>query len=334
MKTVNGFTLFENLSEFKSWIDKQNVTRTINKLQVHHMGLPDYACWKQDVARWGKANAELRRTESLDSYGKKTWGSRSANGKYIAQHFNVFPNGKITTGRSLNSNPIGISGWNTNAVCVEIYGNFDRGKDIMTAEQKKAVIGLYAILAKRFNVPISTSNIRPHAWFTSRGKYLGDYIAGKSRKTCPGTNFMGYGVSKAGFAKFIADVKAYNSSGAVAPKPTPAPTPTPTTPSGYKYIVKYLQQVLNSQYSAGLATDGLYGPKTEAAIKAHILKQGAKGDHVVWLQKALINRGQKITADGSFGPATLAAVKAYQKSRGLTADGIAGLATHKAIIND
>ena len=74
--------------------------------------------------------------------------------------------------------------------------------------------------------------------------------------------------------------------------------------------------------------------KTEAVIKQHYLKQGSKGVHVEWLQKALVNRGYKIDVDGSFGPATLEALKQYQKARGLTVDGIAGVGTHKAIIND
>ena len=120
-------------------------------------------------------------------------------------------------------------------------------------------------------------------------------------------------------------------------KPETNEPPKPQVPSVSnegKYIVRYLQQVLNEQYNAGLTVDGLYGPKTEQVIKQHCLKQGDKGAHVVWLQKALINRGHKIDADGSFGPATLAAVKAYQKSRGLTADGYAGVNTHKAIMND
>ena len=143
MKTKSGFTLLENISELKTWLGKQSVSRSITRLQVHHMALPDYACWKSDQK---KADPHLTRTINLNSYGKTTWGSNDGTGKYIAQHFNVFPDGKITTGRSLNSNPIGISGWNSNAICVEIYGNFDKGQDTMTAAQKEAVIALFGEL--------------------------------------------------------------------------------------------------------------------------------------------------------------------------------------------
>ena len=210
MKTSNGFTLFEKTSEIGPWLKKQSVTRKVTRLQVHHMGLPSYSTWEKTDKKVFK-DPHFGRTESLDSYGKTTWGSKSANGKYIAQHFNVFPDGKITTGRSLNSNPIGITGWNTNAICVEIYGNFDKGNDTMTTAQKEAIIALFGELCKRFNITPGADTIRYHAWFTSGGTYLGDYKAGKSRKTCPGTNFFG-GNSMAKFkANFLPAIKKYIS---------------------------------------------------------------------------------------------------------------------------
>ena len=85
----------------------------------------------------------------------------------------------------------------------------------MTAAQKKAVIYLYGELCKRFKIPVDTAHIRPHCWFTAGGTYLGKYDSSRSAKTCPGTNFMGYGCSPSGFAKFINEVKAYvNGKGA------------------------------------------------------------------------------------------------------------------------
>ena len=210
MKIQNGFTLLETEKEFKEWLDKQHPTRTINKLQVHHMALPDYNIWQTTDKKVYGDNRELGRTIALDSYGKTTWGSSDGYGHYIAQHFSIFPNGKVTTGRNLNSTPIGIAGWNTHAICVEIYGNFDKGCDIMTEEQRKAVIFVFALLADKFKLPKTSTYIRPHAWFTSGGTYLGDYIAGKSRKTCPGTNFMGFGNTRKAFENnFYPLLKAY-----------------------------------------------------------------------------------------------------------------------------
>jgi hypothetical protein len=210
MKIQNGFTLLETEKEFKEWLDKQHPTRTINKLQVHHMALPDYSTWEATDKRVYGDNRESGRTLALDSYGKTTWNSPDGYGHYIAQHFSIFPNGKVTTGRNLNSTPIGIAGWNTHAICVEIYGNFDKGCDIMTEEQRKAVIFVFALLADKFKLPKTSTYIRPHAWFTSGGTYLGDYIAGKSRKTCPGTNFMGFGNTRKAFENnFYPLLKAY-----------------------------------------------------------------------------------------------------------------------------
>ena len=216
MKTQNGFTLFEKTSEIGPWLKKQKVTRTITRLQVHHMDMPNYSTWeKTDKKVFDEPH--FGRTQSLNDYGKKTWNYSDGHGKYIAQHFNVFPDGKITTGRHLNSKPIGIRGWNDSAICIEIYGDFDKGKDIMTSAQKKAVIALYGELCKRFDIPVNTNHIRPHCWFTAGGTYLGKYDSSRSAKTCPGTNFMGYGCSPSGFAKFINEVKAY-VNGKEAPK--------------------------------------------------------------------------------------------------------------------
>lgn len=210
MKTKNGFTLLESQKDVKNWLAKQHVSRTITKLQVHHMDMPSYSTWeKTDKKIFSEPH--FGRTESLDSYGKSKWGSAASDGHghHIAQHFNVFPDGKITTGRNLNSTPIGIRGWNDHAICIEIYGCFDKGHDKMTAAQKKAVIYLYGELCKKFHIPVNTTHIRPHCWFTTRGAYLGKYSASRSAKTCPGTAFWGYGCSPNGFAHFIKDVKNY-----------------------------------------------------------------------------------------------------------------------------
>lgn len=199
MKTGYGYTEFESIKEFEEWLNKQNVTRTINKLQVHHMYEPSYDNWENDIA--------LRRQNNIKSFHKNTNGWAD-----IAQHFSIFPDGHIVTGRSLNKTPIGIKGWNTGAICIEIYGNFDKNKDVMNAKQKEAVIACYALLAKKFNVQINSNGIRPHAWFTAGGTYLGDYNSKKSTKTCPGTNFMGYGNTKAAFEKFYNDIRNYGKT--------------------------------------------------------------------------------------------------------------------------
>ena len=185
--TKYGFTKMTP-AEFKTWIHNQGNYKYTG-LQVHHTWMPDYSCFYKAN---GKHEDELTRQYNTQQYHKKTngWGD-------IAQHFTIFPNGAIVTGRKLsNTTAIGIKGWNSNKICIEIYGNFDKGKDVMTKEQKDAVITVYGELCKKFKITPSISTIRCHAWFTSGGTYLGDYNKSKSAKTCPGTNFMGFGNSK------------------------------------------------------------------------------------------------------------------------------------------
>ena len=201
MKTGFGFTLLENSQEVYNYLKKKKVSRKITRLQVHHTYLPNYTTWVNTDLQIYKNNAELMRCNSLDSYGEKVWHCKDSNNHYIAQHFTIFPNGKIATGRDLNSTPIGIKGWNTNAICVEIYGDFEKGKDMINPSQKSAIITLYALLCIKFNLSPTSNVIRPHAWFTASGNYIGDYNKTKSAKTCPGTNFMNFGNSKESFEK-------------------------------------------------------------------------------------------------------------------------------------
>ena len=229
MKSAYGFTRFDTEDEFKNWLKNKSVSRTVNKLQIHHTGSPSYSNFFKSN---GTHEDELVRQNNMKSFHVNSRGMSD-----IAQHFTVFPNGKIVTGRSLNSNPAGITGWNTGAICVEIYGNFDKGQDVMKSAQKEAVVMLYGELCKKFKITPSTNTIRCHAWFTSGGTYLGDYYPAKSRKSCPGTAFMGFGNSKSAIVNnFIPLVKNYISGGS-----TSTSTSTSTSSLGvYKVIVDEL----------------------------------------------------------------------------------------------
>ena len=232
--TKYGFTKM-TVNEFKSWI-KQQGNYKYTGIQIHHTWKPDYSnFYKAD----GSHEDELVRQNNTKNYHVKTNGWAD-----IAQHFTIFPNGVIVTGRKLsNTTPVGIKGWNANKICIEIYGNFDAGCDKMTEEQKKAVVAVYGELCKKFNITPSTSTLRCHAWFTAGGTYLGDYNKSKSAKTCPGTNFMGFGNSKAAIQNnFIPLVKAYMEGKSVE-------TSSPSSSSVYR--IKSPDGVLNIRKGPG-----------------------------------------------------------------------------------
>ena len=62
-----------------------------------------------------------------------------------------------------------------------------------------------------------------------------------------------------------------------------------------------------------------------------VLREGASGQDVVYLQQRLNAYGASLTADGFFGPMTTAAVRSFQSSHGLTADGVVGPMTWNAL---
>ena len=64
-----------------------------------------------------------------------------------------------------------------------------------------------------------------------------------------------------------------------------------------------------------------------------LIRKGAYGNGVRWVQEMLNNNGYDLSVDGSFGPKTLNAVLHFQSLRGLAVDGIVGTATRNALKN-
>ncbi|MCL2373302.1 MAG: peptidoglycan-binding protein [Defluviitaleaceae bacterium] len=168
-------------------------------------------------------------------------------------------------------------------------------------------------------------------------------------------------------------------------KPPPEPSVPPVTPPGgippfpgtsirvgaRGDDVARIQRCLNQVMGAGLATDGAFGPLTQAAVinfqrsrglnpdgivgpitwgtlmpacyggnstmgeyPGTLIRVGARGDHVRQIQTCLnrtINAG--LTTDGAFGPLTQAAVINYQRANGLNPDGIVGPLTWNNLRN-
>ena len=174
------------ISEFKKYVDALRVSRNISLIQLHHTYSPSY---KQFT---GSNHIALQ--SNMRSYHIKTNGWSD-----IAQHFTIFPDGIIVSGRSMEMIPAGIKGANSGAICIECLGNFDCGGDTMRDLQKNAVVSVIKILADKFGINPQTGIVY-HSWWTSDGKKIGDYDAKKSSKSCPGTNFFG-GSSRSAFEK-------------------------------------------------------------------------------------------------------------------------------------
>lgn len=165
------------VKDFKSYLGSLKITRKITVVQLHHTYSPAYA-------QFNGAN-HIKLQQGMRDYHVNTKGYAD-----IAQTFTIFPDGKICTGRDINTAPAGIYGANSTGICIECVGNFDKGGDTMTDAQKNAIVGAVKILVDKFGLNAKTG-ITYHAWWTSGGTNLGTYIAGRSTKTCPGTNFFG-----------------------------------------------------------------------------------------------------------------------------------------------
>lgn len=166
-----------DIDGFKKYMDGIKVERKIERIQLHHTYSPSYAQFN------GNNHDALQN-------GMRDYHVNVRNYSDIAQHFTIFPDGIIMTGRSFEAMPAGIFGGNAGAICVECLGNFDKGGDVMTETQKKAIVAAVKILLDKFKLK-AEDNVTYHAWWTSSGSELGDYVKGKSSKTCPGTNFFG-----------------------------------------------------------------------------------------------------------------------------------------------
>jgi murein DD-endopeptidase MepM/ murein hydrolase activator NlpD len=94
------------------------------------------------------------------------------------------------------------------------------------------------------------------------------------------------------------------------------------------------------QARAGLAADGIAGPRTRSALGwrgrprlgTRVIRRGRRGWDVAALQFLLATRGfPSGSIDGRFGPRSVAALQRFQAWAGLAADGLAGPATLAAV---
>ncbi|MBX3240126.1 MAG: N-acetylmuramoyl-L-alanine amidase [Chitinophagaceae bacterium] len=175
MQTKFGFTLMDT-GEFESYISDLMVARTIVTLQQHHTYSPNYALFT------GDNHFELQR-------GMRNYHVNSNGWNDIGQHFTIFPDGTVMTGRSIEKSPACIVGQNSNAICIENLGNFDTGGDAMRKEQASAIISATAVICLKFNIPVTTERVVYHHWFRLSDGVRNNGSGGN--KSCPGTAFFG-----------------------------------------------------------------------------------------------------------------------------------------------
>lgn len=175
MQTKFGFTLMD-ISEFVGYISNLKVARTIVTLQQHHTFSPNYSLFK------GNNHFDLQ--SGMKNYHVNTNGWAD-----IGQHFTIFPDGTIMTGRNMELSPACILGQNANAICIESLGNFDLRGDTMLDAQKNAIIKATAAICFKFNIPINTDRVVYHHWFRLSDGVRNNGSGGN--KSCPGSNFFG-----------------------------------------------------------------------------------------------------------------------------------------------
>ena len=137
--------------------------------------------------------------------------------------------------------------------------------------------------------------------------------------------------------------------------------PWPVTRNGDQgHPVLTLQELLRAHGHA-IAVDGVFGPVTEAAVRAvqtaaHVtvdgivgpqtwpkvvvtVRRGSTGDAVRGVQVEFQFRNlsgdpaQGVQVDGVFGPKTEGAVRGFQDALGITVDGIVGPVTWRALVS-
>ncbi|WP_346986370.1 peptidoglycan recognition family protein [Chryseobacterium sp. POE27] len=175
METKFGFIKM-TLGEFETYIANLKIARTILLIQQHHTYIPSYIHFKNNN------HFELQKSMKNTHINTNGWAD-------IGQHFSIFPDGSILTGRSIEKSPACITGNNANAICIENIGNFDKGADEMTDAQRDAIISVTAALCKKFNFNPDTNRIVYHHWFNLATGVRNN--GSGNNKSCPGTNFFG-----------------------------------------------------------------------------------------------------------------------------------------------
>jgi hypothetical protein len=174
--------------EFRDWLFRNQFTRKISLIQLHHTYLPSYKHFR--------GSNHLLMLKGMENYHIKEMGW-----KYISQNLTIFPDGKVAVCRPFNIAPEGSFGFKnpsardaleSKSLTIENIGNFNIDGDKMSETQKETIVYVSALLCIKFGLTPSIDNIGYHHWWDmNTAERVLDNSAGHSVKTCPGTGFFG-----------------------------------------------------------------------------------------------------------------------------------------------
>lgn len=152
------------LAEFAQRLRAFTFTRSIRTVHMHHTFRPTQADYRN-------ASRKVSIIEGMHRFHitPKPAGAGFAD---IAQHLSIAPDGKIWTGRDWNRTPASAEGHNTGAFMFETIGDFDVGRETLTPEQRRAVVGVIALV--QLKCGLAADSLRFHREFPTP-------------KSCPGT---------------------------------------------------------------------------------------------------------------------------------------------------
>lgn len=186
--TMQGQYVLMTREEFRDWLFNHSFTRKIGKIQQHHTYQPSYQQFN------GSNHFSLMK--GMEEHHVKEMGWKT-----ISQQLTTFPDGRVAVGRSFNIPPEGSFGLQNkeamhaievDSLAIENVGNFDKGNNQMTAEQRETIVTVAALLCLKFGLVPTVDTITYHHWWdVNTGERVLDQSQGHATKTCPGTDFFG-----------------------------------------------------------------------------------------------------------------------------------------------
>lgn len=147
---------------FASHINKEPADRKVEEIILHHTYQPAIKNYKGQ--------------EIINSMVK--FHVENNNWSYAGWHFMISPDGLIWTGRPININWTGVTGYRNQAISVTLLLNGD--EELPTDEQRKSLVTVINVLCKRFNID-------PKYNFSSNRGFHRDHNSRTfAGKTCPG----------------------------------------------------------------------------------------------------------------------------------------------------